>query len=37
MLGGGSVGLSLAVGSKRKGFKNLVVYEFEKGKNKIIL
>jgi 2-polyprenyl-6-methoxyphenol hydroxylase-like FAD-dependent oxidoreductase len=30
--GGGPAGLSLAIGLKRKGFRNLIVYEREKGK-----
>jgi hypothetical protein len=29
-LGGGPAGLSLAIGLKRKGFENLIVYEREK-------
>ncbi len=33
-LGGGPAGLSLAIGLKRKGFQNLIVYEREKGNKK---
>jgi 2-polyprenyl-6-methoxyphenol hydroxylase-like FAD-dependent oxidoreductase len=33
-LGGGPAGLSLAIGLKRKGFQNLIVYEREKSKKR---
>jgi hypothetical protein len=33
-LGGGPAGLSLAIGLKRKGYQNLIVYEREKSKRR---
>jgi 2-polyprenyl-6-methoxyphenol hydroxylase-like FAD-dependent oxidoreductase len=36
-LGGGPAGLSLAIGLKRKGFQNLIVYEREKGEKRIFV